>query len=535
MQTKIELLSWTRFPIETVWCEWQRSRTDSYVPSPEEANKTQPMNEMMQVFADCIAMDLPVARCLSFTFAVDHMPIALREQLVRHMIGHHFDGRLGADLIPEQSHSSFWSQTMRAKDMGSFATNGEFYTPESITDKNCSVFGPRGPITQRDLYGRTMNDLQEIYNQLVASGVPLEDARLVMPLAVTHRLTWTVNMQAVGHILAKRGCWIAQLGMWKPVILGMVNELAEKVHPIFRTLIAPPCIDRRTDTYKSCPFSKENAEYIHGRDPHDPCPLWLQHEPKAAKQAWREAGDKARWIPGESPIQELNWVPALQRDSNNVARDNDAHIHKYMERVAEYDTLWQHDGYTWSKKCISMKRTPESELAFIQKYGGGQVAAQVKFRPVTTITEEELISEIAPATPVHYSAVHLTVVHLTTAQYNALPVYDLSLPTRPRPGFQWRTTNQSGGHEYRATILPDGKTIVWERIIRAPSDDSSKDATVPENMVSDGSTAYLRALKLVKCSHCLHIVKFDRKSGIDRVPCPSCKQTVLRDDPSAAT
>jgi hypothetical protein len=120
-----------------------------------------------------------------------------------------------------------------------------------------------------------MCKIQGVYNALVASGVPMEDAREIIPLGAQHRISWSLNMSSLQHIVGERGCWILQLGLWGPIITGIVNELAEKVNPIFRELVTPPCI--RNEKFGGCVYMEECRRRLVGEDGLPPCPLHLNY------------------------------------------------------------------------------------------------------------------------------------------------------------------------------------------------------------------------------------------------------------------
>lgn len=131
------------------------------------------------------------------------------------------------------------------------------------------------------VYHGTMQKIQEAYNALVEAGIPMEDARELIPLGAQHRISWDLNIGSLQHIVGKRGCWILQLGIWGPVIMGMINELVEKVHPIFSELVTPPCI--KGDKFSGCVYMEECRRRYTGDDALPPCPLHLanHHRPDA--------------------------------------------------------------------------------------------------------------------------------------------------------------------------------------------------------------------------------------------------------------
>lgn len=299
-KTKVTLLTWTQNPLESVYAEWVQSRTEDQVPIPAElaaeiaADRIRRQEEtwagerrdesakvykdvptgtkarlVQNVFEKVIAMKMPLGETIDFIFLMEHVPIALREQNVRHRIGHKFGDKLGADIIPDLAgNSTFWSQTTRIINLGKFADDLEYYTPVWLQES--------GNEKLVHYYHTCMWEIQEMYKHLVESGMPLEDARGVLPMYLQHRYTWKTNLSSIMHVLSKRGCWLAQLGMWEPVIHDIVNELATKIHPLFRRLIDPPCFDS-SGNFNTCAFHKENEEIV-DKGEYPPCSLWLHQD-----------------------------------------------------------------------------------------------------------------------------------------------------------------------------------------------------------------------------------------------------------------
>ena len=268
METKVTLLSWTQNPIQTIYAIWYASREErAPIVNLSKINPNDP--KVIEVFQKIINAHLPVADALNFVFLLENVSIALREQMVRHRVGVRLGDRLGVDMIPELGQSSWWGQGMRILDMGRFAKESRYYTPETVSS---------GDLETKNIYTSAMTLAEEMYCRLVSKGIPREDARNVIPLAASHNITWIINLSALKHIIGKRGCWIPQLGLWKPVIKGMVDELSVKIHPSFRGLINPPCIEN--NKFKECLFKLDNENRIKGIEEPVPCPLYLHHHDK---------------------------------------------------------------------------------------------------------------------------------------------------------------------------------------------------------------------------------------------------------------
>ena len=258
METKVELISHTANPLETLYKIWMENRDPNV---HIDMNGPFVKDDVERIFKALIASDISVIQNIHFTFKITNMSIALREQLVRHRIGVNLDGRIGADYIPDLTDDGIWIQSMRVLDMGKFYDNNAYELPDSILKNEQAVA----------LYKECLRFAQKTYATLCEYGVPREDARLVVPLACQHDMFWTLNLGALCHILRKRGCWIPQYGLWRPIIVGIVDELATKIHPVFRTLTQPPCVNN--GKFNKCHFPEDIARRLDHSDPLPPCPL----------------------------------------------------------------------------------------------------------------------------------------------------------------------------------------------------------------------------------------------------------------------
>src|ERR1017187_3628116 len=243
---KVTLLSSTEYPVEPVCALWQGGRNGEPLLDPQQLasdgyDDQKLEGDMRALFVQLLGMGLPILENVQFVFMLEEIPVSFREQLVRHRIGSRVGDQLGVDIIPDLAESTFWSQTMRVRDMGQFAHNRAFEKPASLEGKVC----PNGE-TAVYRYFQFMDEAERVYNDLVASGMGREDAREVLPMATTHRISWGVNLRALQHVLGNRTCWIAQAGLWQPVLEGILSELTKKVSPVFAELAKPPCWKSRS-------------------------------------------------------------------------------------------------------------------------------------------------------------------------------------------------------------------------------------------------------------------------------------------------
>ena len=273
METKVTLIDWPRWPIETVYFLWEAARNNeplNWTPQSLHEDIVSGVRSdrvVRETFEKIIDSSIPIAENLNFTFLLEGVSISFREQMVRHKIGVKVGERLGVDMFPDIHDSTWWVQSMRVLDMGKFADTEAYRIPDSIK------FG--GPEVWHN-YNVAMASAQETYKKLLAAGVPIEDAREVIPLGAQHRLSWTLNLSALIHITKKRSCVIPQIGTWGPVIEGMIEELATKVDPYFRNLVTPPCM--KGDKFMGCIYKLDNERRVSREDPLQPCSLYMHHE-----------------------------------------------------------------------------------------------------------------------------------------------------------------------------------------------------------------------------------------------------------------
>lgn len=357
MQTTVTLWRDYSLVVPTIYCIWRSSRSTGPVPEPQRvseliglereqnAPKLGPFEaEVLRTFEEALLSDLPLNEMVDFVFHVEGVPIALREQMVRYQIGHKF-------VLPGLESASFWMQSMRQMPMEDFADHDEYITPETVKYEGDNAEAG----TPAWAYHNHMLNAQQVYRRLVESGVPMEDARNVLPLGACHRLVWKCNISAVAHTLARRSCWIAQLGLWEPVVRGMAEELATKVHPLFRRLVAPPCVDRKTNKFDRCRFPIENADYIRGKDPHPPCALWLNKH-SAEAEVVENATKKPAWVAltvrgqkMKGPLQDrgFGWVPHPLEENATAYDETNRRVNQAAEKWDAMAKLWGMNPSTW--------------------------------------------------------------------------------------------------------------------------------------------------------------------------------------------
>lgn len=164
---------------------------------------------------------------VQFTFLISGVSRALSHQLVRHRIG-----------------ISFSQQSQR---YCKFDKGFEFVTPFTIAkDTECA-----------EKYLEVMNYLNNAYQMFIESGIPAEDARMILPNACCTNLTVSINLRALVHLCQERLCTNAQ---WE--IRSMVKQMAKLITdkiPELKPYLAPKC--------KALGYCNESASRTCGRMP----------------------------------------------------------------------------------------------------------------------------------------------------------------------------------------------------------------------------------------------------------------------------
>jgi thymidylate synthase (FAD) len=149
---------------------------------------------------------------VTFQFGVEGVSRTLTHQLVRHRI------------------ASYSQKSQRYVDEDGFA----FVVPPSVAARPAAAAR----------FGEAMSRLRETYADLVAQGVPREDARFVLPNACETKIIVSMNARALLHFFEARCCGRAQ---WE------IRQLAEcmlaearRVAPAIFEKAGPSCVAHGT-------------------------------------------------------------------------------------------------------------------------------------------------------------------------------------------------------------------------------------------------------------------------------------------------
>ncbi|MBI5948979.1 MAG: FAD-dependent thymidylate synthase [Chloroflexi bacterium] len=168
---------------------------------------------------------------VSFEFAISGVSRAFSHQFVRHRVG-----------------ISFEQQSQR------YVTykDGEFpYTvPETVRKAGLA-----------DEMAGHFREVGELYEKMVAAGVPAEDARFLLPNATNTNFKITVNFQALLHICDLRLCTRAQwefrkvAALMRSEVMKAVPELGKYLQPKCGELRMGYCDESEKD-WEACPIGR---------------------------------------------------------------------------------------------------------------------------------------------------------------------------------------------------------------------------------------------------------------------------------------
>jgi thymidylate synthase (FAD) len=145
-----------------------------------------------------------------FTFGISGVSRTLSHQLVRHRAGVAFD-----------------QQSQRYVTFKKAAT----MLPQTIAEADPAI---------RAEYEEQIERSMSLYGDLVAAGIPGEDARFVFPNATRTNLVMTVNLRALIHMSGLRLCTMAQWEIRR--LFQLIRHEIFQVSPFLGSFLAPKCV-----------------------------------------------------------------------------------------------------------------------------------------------------------------------------------------------------------------------------------------------------------------------------------------------------
>ena len=161
----------------------------------------------IKLIEDCIKRNhLSVLEHAQFTFGIYGISRACSHQLVRHR------------------HCSFSQQSQRYVNLENKA---EFVIPSVLGGEN------------KQIVGKTINQIRECYTALIENGVKPEDARAILPNACCTNLVMSCNLRELIHICNERLCAKAQEEI-RTLVTMMKVEVVTQL-PFLSIYLQPKC------------------------------------------------------------------------------------------------------------------------------------------------------------------------------------------------------------------------------------------------------------------------------------------------------
>lgn len=196
VELSVSIISHTEQPLETIYKAARQCYSAGSVADMEPVSR----EKMAELVQKCIRSGhTSVLEHVSFTFAISGVSRALSHQLVRHRM------------------ASYSQQSQRYVK----AEEWEFVCPPSLRDEQSD---------ERFYFSAGLAAAWAAYKNMIASGVPAEDARFVLPNATATNIVMTMNCRALLHFFEERSCNKAQWEIHRmamEMMSCMVDELPE--------------------------------------------------------------------------------------------------------------------------------------------------------------------------------------------------------------------------------------------------------------------------------------------------------------------
>ncbi|MDD3655200.1 MAG: FAD-dependent thymidylate synthase [Atribacterota bacterium] len=225
---KVQILNYTRFPEETVA---QAARL-CYSNKTIDQLKEETAEEKNDIIIKKIMKlgHYSVLEHVSFTFGIEDISRITSHQLVRHRI------------------ASFSQKSQRYVKLGKKQNH---ITPKSIRNNNSDLLLKFQELSQSCF---------SFYREMLAQGIPAEDARYILPQSVTTSIIFTANARELIHFFRLRCCNRAQWEI-RELAISMLKLVKEIAPHIFQdsgpSCLIGPCPEGEMTCGK--PWSREQS------------------------------------------------------------------------------------------------------------------------------------------------------------------------------------------------------------------------------------------------------------------------------------
>ena len=181
-----------------------------------------------------------VLECIQFTFQIDGISRASSHQLVRVRIGSGFSQKGMSDA---------------------YYGDADYVIPASIV-----------AVGKEKEYQEVIRKSIDLYNELFKMGVSYQDARFILPHAMTTSLVWSVNFLALRNFCGKR---MQRSQSWEMNMLcQLIKREIEKVYPMLAATLVPFCEKSKQcqsfgNLFEGCgkyPLNKKHDRYVFSKE-----------------------------------------------------------------------------------------------------------------------------------------------------------------------------------------------------------------------------------------------------------------------------
>jgi len=144
---------------------------------------------------------------------------------------------------------------------------GTSFAQESMRFASKENFSYRNEISEEEFpeafksYEGIMDDIDDTYHSMIVDGVPIQEARGVLPTNILTNIVMNINLRALSTMLNLRLC-LRTAGEYQQVAKEF-RELVMKVHPWTEPVLVPFCIQHGIccfPMYNECPIKEENPD-----------------------------------------------------------------------------------------------------------------------------------------------------------------------------------------------------------------------------------------------------------------------------------
>ena len=217
-QPEVNLITWTHEPVKAIALAVHAWTSDNFPDSLEEIS-----DDEAQVLAKKAlkAFHKTALEYVDTVWVIKNCSRAFQQQLTRTRL------------------ASFSIQSMRVVTKAGFATAGHYTMPPHLNDE------------QKEIFHQSMLRIEREYDELIASGAPVEDARSMLPLNIHSDISFRININALYHMLGQRLCVNTQWE-YRQVAAQIKREVQKKLDPMLSEVIDAPCV-----RIKKCPMRDE--------------------------------------------------------------------------------------------------------------------------------------------------------------------------------------------------------------------------------------------------------------------------------------